>query len=107
MGYYTCFKLTTDANTDKELEIIKDLRDNNEDAEFAIDENGKTTGDSKWYLSEEDLREFSKKYPHVLFTLEGIGEMPDDIWRLYVRNGLAQRANAEIVYPDYDPEKMK
>lgn len=32
--------------------------------------------------------------------LEGEGEEPGDLWRLYIRNGAAERVRPQIVWPD-------
>jgi hypothetical protein len=104
MGYYTRFNLTVSSQEEK---IIKELREENEDAEQALDEIGRTNGECKWYDHEKDLKEFSLKHPKVLFTLDGEGKENGDIWKLYVKNGKSQRAKAEMKFPDYDPEKMK
>jgi hypothetical protein len=61
----------------------------------------------KWYDHEEDMRNFSRSHPNVLFTLSGIGEEPSDMWVLYVKNGKCQRSNAIISYEPFDAGKLK
>jgi hypothetical protein len=61
----------------------------------------------KWYECEEHMREFSERYPNVLFTISGYGEDPGDIWKLHAKNGKLQKCEAVIVIPPYDPERMK
>ena len=85
MGYYTRYDLRVLKNileeADNSAEVIAELRKENESAEFAIDENGEAQDDCKWYDHEEDLKEFSKKYPEVLSELSGIGEEHEDFWK--------------------------
>lgn len=60
-------------------------------------------GDSmKWYEYDEDMRELSKQFPDFLFTLEGDGEDPDDLWRAYYHNGKCQHCPARIMYDPFD-----
>jgi len=106
MGYHTRFELMV--THDKEMEIIADLRATNEEAEDALTENGQTNEEAKWYDCEKDIKEFSEKYPDALFTMWGEGDdAGGDYWKLYVQNGLSWMAIGEIVYPPFDPEKLK
>jgi len=50
----------------------------------------------KWYEHEEDMKEFSKKYPMELFTLEGVGEEEGDMWIKWFKNGVMQESKAKI-----------
>lgn len=52
----------------------------------------------KWYEHEEDMTALSKKFPHVLFILEGIGEEDGDFWRKYFRAGKMSRADAVLTF---------
>ncbi len=56
----------------------------------------------KWYEHEKEMREFSKKYPEVVFTLHGEGEATDDLWIKYFKNGKMQTSKARIEYDSYD-----
>jgi hypothetical protein len=65
-------------------------------------------GDScKWYDYKKDMLELSNQFPSVLFTLSGEGEESGDIWKHYFLGGKSQRCNAELVFPDFCPEKLK
>ncbi len=99
MGYYTTHSLDLEGAGDEFDNIIADLRENNECAEYALDENGDAEESCKWYDSSKDLKEFSKKYPDVLFTLHGEGEEPGDLWNEYFKNGKNQHCAGEITYP--------
>jgi hypothetical protein len=41
---------------------------------------------------------FSKKYPKLIFVIDGNGEDFDDIWKHYFRNGEDQYIRAELVF---------
>ena len=98
MGYYTSFSLEVDQNQ----EVIQKFREENDYASNAFDENGDTEESCKWYSHEEEIINFSKKHPNILFTLSGEGEESGDIWKMYVKNGVAQRAKAQVVIADVD-----
>lgn len=87
-------------------DIIANLRDDNAEAEYALDTDGSSAQEAKWYNWEEDIRYFSKKYPTALFTLSGKGEDAGDIWKAYFINGKAQIAKARIVIDEFDPKKL-
>jgi hypothetical protein len=48
----------------------------------------------------------SKAIPHVLFTLEGIGEEQGDHWKEYYLDGKMQRCPAAIIFPPFDKKAM-
>ena len=61
----------------------------------------------KWYDHEVHMRAISKKYPDLLFILDGIGEEAGDLWRKYFKNGLCQSERAHIEFGAFDPAKLK
>lgn len=61
----------------------------------------------KWYDHEKDMRDFSRKYPEVVFELSGEGEENGDIWKAYFKNGKMQRCKAIITFDSFDEAKMK
>ena len=109
MGYYTEYNLSIKHNLtmDDNKDIIKHLRKESEEAEYAINEEGWSRGnESRWYNHNPEMKEFSKKYPYVVFELEGIGEENGDWWKRYYKNGKTQLAEAEITFEEYDETKL-
>lgn len=114
MGYYTSFELDVIGEGTYNVEIkgavdengnpIKAFRSVPYDVEDMKNEIANDVGYSymwgdtiKWYAHEADMKVFSKKYPEVVFVLEGKGEEPGDLWKKYFKNGKMQAAYAEIV----------
>lgn len=60
----------------------------------------------KWYDCDSDMRDFSKRYPNVLFEIIGDGENSEDHWKCYYLNGKCQREDVEIKFPDFDESKL-
>jgi hypothetical protein len=111
MGYYTCFSLSLSTVDGTEIEndtdIIADFKERCEYADCALDFQGGCNEPQKWYDCDDDLKEFSKNYPEVLFVMHGEGDGNEDLWNLYVLNGKAQYAGAEITYPEFDPALLE
>lgn len=63
--------------------------------------------DCKWYDHDEDMKKISADFPDILFKLEGEGEESGDIWKTYYKGGKAQHCRAKIVFPEFDPSKLK
>lgn len=114
MGYYTSYKLDIidpegvhGPNQRREnLDIIDQFRKENDNAAYAIDEEGHCQESCKWYDSEKDLVEFSKKHPKTLFKLRGEGEESGDLWELYVQDGIKQFCKAKVVFDKLDYPKL-
>jgi len=104
MGYYTQYSIEVIEGDPRG--IIEELIADYEDAAHALDEDGGCREECKWYDSDANMREFSKKHPEHLFRLEGIGEESGDIWHQYWKNGKSQYVKAEIVYAPYDPQLL-
>ena len=107
MGYSTRFKLVVTGETD--IDIIGAFRAENEWAVCALDEAGNSDGECKWYNCKEDILEFSKKHPNVLFLLEGEGEEARDIWKFYAKNGKTYYQKAvevKIVFEQFDESML-
>lgn len=106
MGYYTSYELENDAK-EGEYTIIERFRGMYPEVERAITSYGNSLNEVKWYGHKEDLTNFSKHYPNVLFTLTGSGEENGDYWKLYVKNGKSQYVKGKITYPEYDESKLE
>jgi hypothetical protein len=117
MGYETKFDLDISSHTFKKE--VKGLDANGNPASVFISEHldygsikkeisnaaGYTylwSNPVKWYEHEKEMREFSKKYPEVVFTLHGEGEESGDLWIKYFKNGKMQTSKARIEYDSYD-----
>ena len=60
-----------------------------------------TWTDISWYEHEEDLLRISTHFPKFTFTLTGIGEAADDMWKKRFRAGAVEEVRAEIVWPEF------
>jgi hypothetical protein len=63
--------------------------------------------DAKWYNQREDMLKLSEEFPDCLFTVNGVGEEHDDIWREFYLNGKIQISYATLVFDYFDPLKLK
>lgn len=112
MGYKTRYSLSVYAKeaTLKPAEmdtVIEKLRAQDEDARYALYNNGDSQTECKWYAHEKAMRAISKAYPDVVFELEGIGEEQPDMWRKYFYRGLMQDVKAVITYESFNPDLLK
>jgi len=71
----------------------------------AVDEFGCPNAWLDWDF-EEDMKVLSRTYPNVVFQVTVIGELHDDIWRQYFKNGKSYRVDGNIVFPRYDKELL-
>lgn len=107
MGYYTKYSLDIKYNNIKESDIITHLKGDCDEAGWALTEFGETEDSTKWYDHENDFKEFSKKYPTLLFILNGVGEEYGDTWIKYFQNGKMQECKAKITFDEFDLEKLR
>jgi hypothetical protein len=117
MGYNTLYSLKCDFLVGGQIaqlkdvaplsEVIRQLREESEDAHAALDVDGSSEESIKWYEHEEVLRNFSALNPGVLFTLHGEGEENDDIWNKYFLNGKLQVAKASVQIAPFDAKQLK
>ena len=89
MGYYTRYKLEIIEGNDNVTNYEKEISELANYYNCFDDE-------IKWYDHQENMVEYSKKYPKVVFKLSGEGEERDDIWVEYYQNGKIQREKVEI-----------
>lgn len=104
MGYNTSYELEYENCDDETREQIAATIAADDNLDYGLNSDGDPC---KWYDHEEDMKELSKQFPEVLFTLSGNGEDCPDLWKKYFRNGKIQRAEAEIIYPEFDPTRLE
>ena len=107
MGYYTLYQLKVIGGTkpaEDYFEEIGELSDYKTDEGY---ENGPFETNVKWYNSDDDMKEFSKRYPDVIFALYGEGELSIDKWMAYYKNGKSHDGNLRIVNDDFDESKLE
>lgn len=100
MGYST--RYTIDATQ----QAFDALRESSEDALYAFDDDGEAEEDCKWYDHEEEVAAVSADFPDERITLCGAGEEAGDVWKKYFVAGKIQRAQATLVFDDFDPKKL-
>ena len=91
MGYYTDYELNI-IPPDQDNIIYNELLNTCEAAAYELSNSQQST----WDTAEQDLKEFSKKYPEHLFVLEGHGQEFDDVWQLHVQDGDVKKFKGEI-----------
>lgn len=112
MGYYTNFSLKVIKKVegvDIEVDEIEFPEFNEKimySGDLSIQELIDGTDSMKWYDHEEDMLEISKKFPSLVFILDGDGEESGDIWREFYMNGKSYFWNLDIERPDFDPKNL-
>ena len=116
MGYLTHFKLTWEAPISPEITDELERAKARAERDFQIVavlektewwpsiEDGEAR---KWYSRHSDIREVAMQFPDVVFTLQGQGEEPTDMWRTYFQADFCYTAKAVITYPEFDPDKLE
>lgn len=110
MGYTTYFTVSRNDGepfTPEQLEALDQLNVFDNETEEGDDRVVALEGAAKWYDCSIDMKEFSRAFPDVVFRLHGEGEESGDLWDEYFKNGMSQECRADIIYPDYDEEKLK
>ena len=102
MGYYTMYNLSTD-----EDEAYAKEKYGDELGEFTGYGAALFEDQIKWYEHEQDMRSFSKRYPDVLFQLDGKGENNDDVWTMWARNGKTYKDYVKIIYPEFNEDRLQ
>ena len=98
MGYYTRFELSITGDNDDSIDHEAQISQ--------VAGYGSVFEDTcKWYNHEKDMREYSKRYPELVFEISGEGEEAGDLWKDYYQNGLMQRTRAKITFDDWAPLK--
>lgn len=120
MGYYTNYSLTilegdeymdiTETATTVSGEKVEIVRE----SVYALDRivNHLSTvfnpfeSECKWYNHEKDMISASEQFPDYVLELSGEGEESGDIWKKYFKNGKMQICQAEIVFDEFDENKL-
>jgi hypothetical protein len=85
MGYYTSYELETEPKIKLDLELLETMTDYSWE-EYSI--GSYTPGDSiKWYDYDDHMKNLSKMFPEVTFSLDGSGEEQGDVWKTIYKNG--------------------
>ena len=103
MGYYTSFALTHDSDNIDDNDLAQELV---KLSGYSWD-NELTLPGVKWYSHQEDMVKLSNLHKGTLFTLEGNGEIADDLWVCYYKTGLSQKEKAVITFAPFDESKLK
>lgn len=104
MGYYTDFIIKVEG--EKMSDDIVNAITNISQYEFEW-YNDEISTYSKWYNCDDDMRKLSELFPDKLFRVDGQGEDPDDIWRLYWKNGKVQESKRIVLYEPFDENKLR
>jgi hypothetical protein len=109
MGYETRYKWSIKPDTQEVRDwlILRQTKDRN--FAYGISPKSYSTQACKWYDHDQDMLEFSKVFPKVLFTLEGEGEEGGDLWKAYYKNGKQQTCPAKItsIKDKFDKSKLR
>ena len=100
MGYYTWYT----------LDIIKDPDNQEEDFYKALDEKTGLLHDfisyngteAKWSNWESDMKELSKKFPKMMFRIDGTGEEQFDVWDCHFCNGRSYYRKIQTYWEPFD-----
>jgi hypothetical protein len=106
MGYYTRYQVTDLDGHDLSDDLHACLEEAVRRPYPALYFRGEDT--CKWYDYQDDLKFYSllPKNKGKVIACHGKGEETGDVWDLYVKDGKAQRCEAEIVIPPYDESKL-
>lgn len=114
MGYYTSYNLYTEPKMKLDLELLETVTGYDWE-EYS--EGHYTPGDTiKWYENGEDMKNLSKMFPDVTFTLEGDGEEQGDLWKTSYKDGAVLKSFSAVTTfiedgveeePDEDIQALK
>jgi hypothetical protein len=103
MGYYTAFKITTNSEQPRILELLAFRLSEISEHLFEIRELALKTSEAiKWYEYHKHLKKISSEptFKDLIITVEGEGEKSGDIWKEIYKNGENKRVEAVITFPD-------
>jgi hypothetical protein len=91
-------------------EIIKILRNKDNETSHFIDTNGNSNNEgSNTTVVLNNIVLYSKLFPNTLFEVlmkwdRGFGDLPD---KYFIQNGKKQHCDSELIFEKYDLTKMK
>lgn len=106
MGYYTYYDLSIDEGSNEEQAKAESDINALKGANSFIWEAYHEGVHAKWYDHDEEIIEFSKLHPNIVFSLEGDGEETGDQWFKYYKNGKYQYDPAQIIFEGYHPSLL-
>jgi hypothetical protein len=109
MGYYTYHILTVLDKDGKEVSDDQLLIHQKAIAELSGYNEYMFEDSIKWYNIDDDMIEYSKRHPELLFLIERDGEETEDYSKEHYKNGksLSCQGIMSIVYEEFDESKMK
>jgi hypothetical protein len=112
MGYFTAYDIeiyeikdgTRIEKADRMTAVaaIAQLRDADENARYAFEEDGSCANTTKWYDMEDDMTRLSKLRPDLVFCVNSDGEESPDFQKSWFHDGGAQFSRGEIVFRPLD-----
>ena len=104
MGYYTWYTLDILKDPDNQVEQFWEELDKT--TGFAKDFERYGGSEAKWYNWENDMIEISKKFPKMMFSLDGNGEESLDIWCAHFCNGQCNYREIQTYWEEFNPEEF-
>lgn len=62
---------------------------------------------TSWYEAEEHLKEFSTRYPDILFSMDKDTPEERKYYRFYIKNGKVQTVKGLITYKAFSESELK
>lgn len=100
MGYYTWFTLSILEDPANQEENFYEELDKKIGRVAELKEYGAI--DAKWYDWESDMIELSKKFPKIMFRLDGSGEEQFDVWDCHFCNGRSYYRKIQTYWEPFD-----
>jgi hypothetical protein len=100
MGYYTWYTLDIIKDPDNQVEDFYEEFD--EKTGLLFDFSNYNGTEAKWYNWESDMKELSKKFPKMMFRLDGTGEAQFDVWDCHFCNGRSYYREIQTYWEPFD-----
>jgi len=105
MSKFTEFRLLHDGSDDAIREVVRYYKPS-----YPIDNMLENTPvEWKWFKHDEDMLGISEICHDVLFTLygRGFGIKSNILWCKYYKNGQMYKQKVEVVFEDFDVDKLR